>query len=163
MEGALQKLVDAYAVIGDGVMDGCLGEKCPDSCCRNRQMVCAGGHIANGKVLLFGRDEAFYQQDVLRPSITDLGGRVNIGTVRGIDRHRPVYLLDQCQRDDGSCKFELRKPLICRLFPFNLDADYPIAGDCGQVLSICGNEELLGKIMAVRTLLGCEDNEPDVN
>lgn len=152
----LKKLEDAYAIIGDGTMSECLGKNCPSSCCWEKTTEGPGGKLSKGMVRLFGRPEIGYQETILKPSLTDLGVTINLGFIRERDHHSVIYVLNNCQNSDGSCRLQNRKPLRCRLFPFNLEPNSPIAKDCPRAVEICNDPELIRKIEEVRRLFGLE-------
>jgi len=112
--------------------------------------------LATGKVRLFGKPEIYYQDQILKPSIRDLGVTINIATIRTRDHHAIFYILDNCQNPDGTCKLKDRKPLRCRLFPFSLEQNQLIDPGCPKTEDIMQEPGLKEKAMEVRRLLGLE-------
>ena len=163
MEGEIftAHIEEAYRVAGDGSMETCLGKDCSTACCRKRTEISRGGEPVTGKVRLYDEAEAAYQHGVLSPTLPELGAYAKVYLKRNpfTDKTGPHFLLEGCQNEDGSCGLEGRKPIFCRLFPFNLEAEDPISMECCRVLEICEDEELVQKVLEVREALGFRDND----
>jgi len=155
-ESMLKTLEEAYEIMGDGQMAGCLGKVCPSTCCVSKTAECIGGELVTGKARLLGKPEIYYQDQIFTPSIQDLDVRINVGLIRGSDHSHLIYLLDNCQNSDGSCKLQSRKPLRCRMFPFSLNPAHPIDSGCLKIEEICSDPALIEKITRVRKLLGVD-------
>lgn len=152
---------EAYSVAGDGSMSACLGKDCPAPCCRERMVVARAGKVVTGIVRLYNEAEAAYQHGILNPPLPDLGAyaKVYLDRNKATDRTEPHFFLGGCQKEDGSCNLEGRKPIFCRLFPFNLEANDPVSLECCRVLEICEDEELVNVVLRVREALGFRDND----
>jgi len=157
MTDAVKRFEEAYAIMGDGSMTGCLGKNCPSSCCWQKTVEGIGGQLTTGMTSLVGREEAIYQQTVLTPSLEDLEVKIHLNATRGRNGTKVQLLLDNCQNADGSCKLKDRKPLRCRMFPFNLDSIHDTARDCPRTGEICNDPELIRKIEEVRRLFKVEE------
>lgn len=138
--------------IYDGTMAHCLGGNCSKSCC-GEKLVSDWGKPRVTYVTSFANREEYLFQQSLNPSFEDLRIdviRADTTQDRGI---QISYLVNRCLDTDGSCKLEGRKPLVCRLFPFNLNSMPPISLNCPNAREIILDREVVEKILEVRRRL----------
>ncbi len=122
----------------NGLMDECLGEECPDSCCVEKQD-CSFGYYTS---YLVGKEPI--------PKIEthdEIGIRIS-----GIDNSH--FFITNCKRDDGGCKLE-DKPAMCKLHPFRVSAEDPLDLSCPQAMEIVSNRENVDRALKLRNELGC--------
>lgn len=146
----------AYGILGDGILKGCLGKDCPNSCCGKKEMIDDNGNKHQYRTTFFDEAEARYQSQLERqdPKLVEMGVMVTRIQVEGVT----CDLVSGCLDEGNGCKLELvgRKPITCRTFPIGVPF-----GDTGEGESACPvrgdilarNDNLREKIQKVdRTL-----------
>jgi hypothetical protein len=151
------KWKEMYDLLGDGTIPECLGAECPNSCCGEKTAsTIENPNLAHRTKL--SPDEYLYQRQVITPAINDLDVRLCHATSPKT-AGRPLYYLDRCQAEDGSCKLDGRKPLSCLVYPFGFEAANPIDRDCPAKAEIFNNRKIRNTILLVRDLLGLYDHD----
>ncbi len=148
-----------YKLIGKGEMNGCKRENCPSSCCDVDRLV---KDVSDKtcrlvfKTIFYDAGELGYFERANRK--VKLPVKIHEGLIFGSN----AYFLSDCRKEDGSCVFddaEMLKPLECRIFPFQIHANYPLALKCPQVVEIYENNPVIrDSILEVRNLLGKNNN-----
>lgn len=130
----MKKPLDAEAVEAfdalysiDSNMEGCLGKKCPESCCGEKRTESINGRTHKYRVMMTDLEMAYQRElEEKDPQLKRLGVTIKEISlpIRHADRisFRTANLVNNCLGRNG-CKLEEigRKPRLCRQFPFNPD------------------------------------------
>jgi hypothetical protein len=149
----------ANALLKDGIMPECLGKDCSKSCCG--QKLYPSDEIPIPYVTsLFDECEYVWQTEILNPSLQELEIDTAVVPVSRTNPGKPFTVIRNCQKPDGSCKLQGRKPLICMTYPFGIDPP-KIFTRCPKLSEILKNKDVMKRIMQVRGMF-VSDPPPEI-
>jgi hypothetical protein len=150
---------EIYAIIGDGSIDDCLGAECGQSCCGLKPIFGLRESLLAFKTRFLGEGEYEYQNGIFSPNLEDIDVKVVLPPAISDSRSEFAYVVNGCMNEEGECKLKNRKPFNCRIFPYGLDADYPVSHRCPQIHSIYRDKDFRERVLHVRKRLGLMDND----
>jgi len=151
---------DIYKELHNGEMPACLKGSCPMPCCTKHNISVTGDQV-DFQTLLWDQREADFQ---LAQGLSETGAVIHKVTNTRLQvpgkkfPDQGLFLLANCQKKDGSCRLEGRKPIACNIYPFSADTDHPLAVTCPSVIEIAKDQTVLDRIMIARRILGFDDN-----